>query len=222
MMKKLLFLFCALFMLSTTQAQFLSSWSLKRISASAGQDRDLLASMEHEYFIGTAREALDWDYSELNVDKRHVYSMVCENPHFRLGVGLQHRAIPQLELGFNLVGIFNRIDALEYATPGENWGSPDHQWLQIDLYTDEIGLESTLSYRLEKSGVALIGSVGANAGYVYNGQLYIWGENLDLNNDNLSFSDDGTSNNGNGTWVSEYRSTRDGYSVELSPVWMPA
>ena len=213
MMKKLLFLLSALFVLTSMQAQFLSNWSLKRINAAAGQDRDLLERMDHEYFVGTAQDTPDWDYSNLNVDKRYVQSMVCENPHFRLGVNLQHRAMPRLELGFNLVGIFNRIDAMSFATPDSDWNDPNHQWLNIDLYTDELGLESTLSYRLEKSGFALIGSVGANAGYVYNGYLYISGGNLDYDENNLSFTDDGSSTNNEGTWVSESLTTRNGFST---------
>ncbi len=213
MMKKALLLSLALGVVFSTQAQLLSQWNLKRVYAAAGQDRDLPQGMDHDYFLTTTEEGSYWDYSNLQVDQRYVSSMVCENPHFRAGVSFQHRSIPQLELAFNVMGIFNRIDAIEYSSPDKNWGDPGFQQLAFDVYTNEIGLESSIAYRLERGAFALIGSAGANTGYVFDGSVSVWGHNMAIEDDEVSLTDDGANGTGAPEYFSEYLLMRDGVSA---------
>ena len=180
-----------------------------------GQDQDLLSTMSPDYFLQTTRSQSQYDYSSLEqLDKQYVYSMVCENPHLRLGVNMQHRRLPQLELSLNMLGIFNRIDEVAFATPDKYWGDEDFQYLSMSVYTNEIGIEPALSDRLQGGAFALIGSVGANAAYIFDGTLDIYGHNLNIAENRLAFRDDGTPNGSQvEPYIDEYLTMRNGFST---------
>ena len=215
-MKKVLFLFLSLSLFQTMDAQILSQWRVSGVQSSFGQDQDMLHAMDHEYFLQTTKSATEYDYTALELGKSYIYSMLCENPHLRLGINLQHKVIPQLELSMNMVGIFNRIDEVVYGSPGLDWGDEGFQQLRLSQYTNEVALEPTTSYRLQKGTFSLIGGLGGNVGYVFGGSLNIAGSNLDVTDKKVTFRDEIEPSDFNeGQYVSEYRSTRNGFSTRI-------
>lgn len=173
----------------TLQAQSLlgQQWKLKRVGVHLGQDQDMLSVMDYDYFISSLRTSPGFDFSDIGATERHTYSMLCENPHLRLNAGFQHAAIPELELGLSLVGIFNRIDEVVYATPGTNYWDEDRQELSFTQFGNEIAFEPTLSYRLQKGAWALTGVLGGNVGYHFGNWLDIQGRNITICEDVVSF-----------------------------------
>ena len=188
-MKKTLLslLICASFLTLQAQSFFGQNWKLKRVGVHIGQDQDMLSVMNYDYFIGSLRNSPGFDFSDIGATEQHTYSMLCENPHLRLNANFQHANIRELELGFSLVGIFDRIDEVVYATPGTNYWDEDRQELSFTQYGSEIAIEPTLSYRLQKGAWALTGVLGGNAGYHFNNWLSINGRNITICENTVSF-----------------------------------
>ncbi|MEL6659992.1 MAG: hypothetical protein AAFP77_18475 [Bacteroidota bacterium] len=180
-------LICASFL--TTQAQSIlgQQWQLKRVGLHIGQDQDMLSVMDYDYFLGSLRTAPGFDFSNIGATEQHTYSMLCENPHLRLNASFQHANLRQVELGLSLVGIFNRIDEVVYATPGSDPWSADRQELSFTQYGSEIAIEPTLSYRLQNGAWALTGVLGGNAGYHFGNYLNVNGYNLTICENTVSF-----------------------------------
>lgn len=192
-MNKTLLLFFSLLIFGTATAQdsFFSkyNWKLKRVGAFFGQDQDMLTTMNSDYFLASLRDAPDRNFSNLNATERHTYSMLCENPHLRLTAMFQNQRYPNIEAGLSLVGIFNRIDEIEYATPGLSYGDPDRQSLRFTQYGNEVAIEPTLGYRLQNGAWALSGVLGVNAGYHFANDLSIYGQNITICGDDVTFRD---------------------------------
>lgn len=84
----------------------------------------------------------------------------------------------------------------------------------MTVYTNEISIEPTLSYRLQGGAFALTGSVGANAGYVFDGTLDIYGHNLNIAENRVAFRDDDTPNGSQvEPYIDEYLMMRNGFST---------
>lgn len=182
----LLFLSAFLF---TLQAQSFigKQWNLKRVGVHLGQDQDMLSVMDYSYFLGSLRNQPGFDFSDIGATEQHTYSMLCENPHLRLNANFQHAAFPEIEMGLSLVGIFNRIDEVVYATPGTNYWDEDRQELSFTQYGNEIAIEPTLSYRSQKGAWALTGVVGTNLGYHFGNWLNINGRNITICENTVGF-----------------------------------
>ena len=214
MMKKTFLLLFALSVFQLTNAQVLSQWRISGVQASFGQDRDMIHSMNHEYFMQTIKGNTQYDYADLNLDKSYAYSMLCENPHLRLALNLDHQSIPKLGMSLSMVGIFNRVDGINYGTPGKSWGDEGYQDLDLDMYTNEIAIEPALSYRLIDGKFSLTGGAGVNAGYVFGGNLNVSGYNLEADNGSLRFNDDGSDlPQYEDTWTYEHLDMRNGFST---------
>ncbi|MEM1216801.1 MAG: hypothetical protein AAGJ82_13990, partial [Bacteroidota bacterium] len=164
-------------------------WKLKRVGAFGGQDQDMIGDMSHDFFLSSITSNLDFDYANLNTTERHTYSMLCENPHFRLNAVFQNQYLENLEFGLSLVGIFNRIDEIVYVTPGSDPWDYGAQQLRFTQYGHELGIEPTLGYRSQRGAFALTGIVGTNVGYTFGNNLAISGNNLLVCDDVVSFRD---------------------------------
>lgn len=193
-MRQLLLSLCCLFLFTaaTAQTSFFSkyNWKLKRVGAFMGQDQDMLNTMNHDYFLSSLRNTTDFNFSDINATERHAYSMLCENPHFRLNATFQNQQYPNIEAGISLVGIFARIDEVEYATPGSHLWSEDRQSLRFTQYGNELAIEPTLSYRSQRGAWALSGTLGVNAGYTFANTLDIYGQNITICDNNVTFRDE--------------------------------
>lgn len=219
-MRKYLLIFAALLFTASVFAQAqtsTASWKLKRIGVFLGQDQDMLSTMNHGYFLSSLRNEPGFDFSNINATEAHTYSMLCENPHLRLNMVFQNQKHPNLELGASVVGIFDRIDEIHYATPNTAWGDPDRQQLRFTQYGNEIALESTLGYRLQAGPFALTGIVGANGGYHFGNYLDIQGQNITICDNTIGFRDnsDGVASEPCETIEHLYESgtQRNGFSV---------
>lgn len=194
-MKKLLTILLAtalVFGLSAQNGTFWNgkAWKLKRVGAFGGQDQDMLGNMSHEYFLSSITSNLDFDYASLNTTDRHTYSMLCENPHFRLNAVFQNQYHENLEFGISLVGIFNRIDEIVYTTPGTDPWNWQAEQLRFTQYGSEIAIEPTLGFRRQRGAFALTGILGTNVGYHFDNYLRIDGQNLTVCEDVVSFRDE--------------------------------
>lgn len=181
-------LFLSVFIFSVQAQSFIGKqWNLKRVGVHMGQDQDMLSVMDYGYFLGSLRNEPGFDFSDIGATEQHTYSMLCENPHLRLNASFQHATYRDLELGLSLVGIFNRIDEVVYATPGTNYWDDDRQQLSFTQYGHEIAIEPTLSYRRQRGAWALTGVLGTNLGYHFGNWLNIEGRNITICENTVGF-----------------------------------
>lgn len=190
-----------------------TNWKIKRIGAAFGKDQDMLHAMSYRYFLKTTADETQYDYSGMQLTEDYVYSMLCENPHLRAGITLQNAALPRVEWSFNGVYMENRVDEVAYSTPGGDWGHSGFQHLSFQQITNELALESVLSYRLQSGGWFLTGSLGGNMGYIFGGNMSINGSNINVNNNQIGFRDPSDSSPSSGQYIYEDVAIRDGASV---------
>ncbi|MCI4648236.1 hypothetical protein [Phaeodactylibacter sp.] len=169
-------------------------WTVKKIGLSFGQDRDMLQGMTTEYFMQGVRDKLAYNFSEMPLEPQYVQSMNCENPHLRLSLTLLPPKLRNTELRLSLLGVFNRIDAVQLASPGLNPGDPGYQAANFSLSSNEIGLEAELMKRfpIGKRFNLYLGA-GTNLGYTSGNSLCVVAQNLEVMGDNsVGFRDDVT------------------------------
>lgn len=196
----------------SAQRLTIGGFQITSFGAQMGRDQDMLGDMQANYFLASRRNpaAGQYDYSQLNLLPSDVYSMICENPHFRLTTTWVNPNLRNIELGLNLLVVTGRIDAMDFRTPDYS------SYLYIDQYTDEIAIEPTLGYRLGKGSWNLTGILGANVGYHY-GYLSTGGNVEICNGDQLQFrtSDAPAIQNCTNTYFYEDSPLSNGFSTRL-------
>lgn len=153
---------------------------IKSVTVFYGQDRDLLSSMDSDYFLSMAQNEEDKQYFTQEFSDRDVASMICENPNITLSVGIDLPRNFEWNLGVN--AIFNRVDALTYEY--SNWDGFDSNYANFSTYSDEVALESSIvkrigllpfRNRLGNQVVNLYVGAGTNIGAIFNNRMYSYG-----------------------------------------------
>lgn len=195
-----------------------TNWKVKGFGISLGYDQDMLHNMDHSYFLSTIRGNTSYNYSNLNFEKEHVWSMACENPNLRLNLTLLPPLMRNVELNVSLVGIIGRIDYVSYRAAGTNWGDPDYQSMSFDLSTDEIDLEASIVKRFPVGRTFnLYTGVGTNLGVSTRGDLSVEGHNVLIeDNDVIGLRNPEDSNSlEHEEYFSEYYSTKTTFSQRV-------
>ena len=181
-------LFCTFSLFS--QGNLISDkWKVKSAGISLGSDQDMLMGMDHGYFVSIMKGQSEYDYSNLDMDRAQVGSMICENPHIRLNLTLLVPGMKNTELNLALVGIAGRIDYVNYITEGldwNDWDHPDFKTLTFDLTSDEIDLELGFLKRLAVGkGLNFYGGLGTNLGVTLKSRLSVSGYNIPVQDNSL-------------------------------------
>lgn len=162
--------FVAFQLSSQNSVELFPGWYVKHIGASFGQDQDMLHDLNAGYILNTADGAA-LKFSDTNFNSSDLTSMTCENPHVRLEMALLPPFMKNAELRVGLVGIFNRIDAVNYYSQGEGQSFEN---LHIESLSNELALEtSLLKYGKLGKSVTVYGGVGTNVGYMFDGSVFI-------------------------------------------------
>lgn len=199
-------------------------WKIKSFGISLGYDQDMLTGMDYTYFLSTIQEETRFKYSNLNLNREYVGSMICENPHLRLNLSLLPPGLKNTELNLALVGIAGRIDYVEYVSPNEaNLEDPEFQYLSFDLTSDEIDLEASFLKRIPIGrAFNLYGGLGTNLGFTTRNHLYVNGQNILIEEDKvMGFSDipelrdDSEETSFEPSYFSEYYHSKTAFSQRL-------
>lgn len=153
---------------------------IKSVTVFFGEDRDLLSSMDSDYFLSMTKNEADRQHFNQDFSDRNVASMICENPNISVFVGLELPRNFEWNLGIN--AIFNRVDALTYEY--YNWDGANSDYANFSTYSDEIALESSLvkrigllpfRNRLGNQVVNLYVGAGTNLGVIFDHEMYSYG-----------------------------------------------
>lgn len=201
----------------SAQSQFfnLNNWKVAKISVHAGMDKDMLGGLHQDYFLSTTRSLPENDYSNLQFDEQHVYSMICENPNIRLEATLMSDMFKNVEWRFAMNAIINRIDAISYYNYNQSFGNSDY--LNFNNVTNELSLESVVLKALPVTKrLSINGGVGTNVGYSFGNYLSIYGSTVDYTASRIDYSNVGEVNQQVNSpeyqYFNEYLNLRNGIS----------
>ena len=174
MKKSLLITLMFTFIVSATYSQLRlgnTGWKVKSFGISNGVDQDMIHDLSHTQMMGLIRGGSKYDYHNINFTEQDVYSMYCENPNVRLSVAIAPEGSKHSELHLSLVGIFNRIEGVNY------W--KDNAYLNFDSHGNELALEAKYNHRINLLPFLHLGLAGGlNHGWSYGNRITITGHNV--------------------------------------------
>ena len=173
--------------LSAQSTKLLFGMPVKSVGISMGVDEDRLSGIGADYFLSQSRDADmraladDFEFAE-----KDVYSMICENPYFRIDVALAPRFTNNAELRLGVLGIFNRTDWVSYRNSYE-YGSANTDYINFSTYGNELALEGTFLKSTGKKIFNLYGGVGTNIGYTFGNNAFVNGSKT-ITADDMQYS----------------------------------
>ena len=173
--------------LSAQSTKLLFGMPVKSVGVSMGIDEDRLSGIGAEYFLSQARDAdMRALADEFDFTEQDVYSMICENPYFRIDVALAPRFTNNAELRLGVLGIFNRTDWVSYRNRIE-YGDANTDYLNFSTYGNEVALEGTFLKSTGKKVFNLYGGLGTNIGYTFGNYGYVNGSKT-ITADDMQYS----------------------------------
>jgi hypothetical protein len=151
-----------------------ASWKLSSVDLGVGVEQDMLKGMTYDYFVDNLRnpEVVRANYPDMNFQKQDVYSMICENPHLRLGLSFASESLKNTELRVGLLGIFNRIDGISYYN-SDNYFE-NSEYVNATSTTNELAGEIALLKTLPLTPfLRVFGGAGTNLGFNFANHLTI-------------------------------------------------
>ncbi|MEM7656664.1 MAG: hypothetical protein AAF399_11085 [Bacteroidota bacterium] len=161
-----------------------SSWRVKSIDLGLGVEQDMVNRLSFDYLKNNLRDADALAaFGGKNFESADVYSMICENPHLRLGLTLESNVLKNTELRIAGVAILNRIDAISYYNDQYDYFQTS-EYLNISSYTNEVAGEIALvkSAYLTKF-FRVFGGAGTNLGFSMGNYMNVNASNMNVVND---------------------------------------
>lgn len=160
-----------------------ASWQVKSIDLGLGVEQDMVNKLSFDYLKQNLRNPSDLaQFEGKSFDEVHMYSMICENPHLRLGFTLESDVLRNTELRIAAVGIFNRIDAISYYNHDDYF--QNSEYLNISSYTNEIAGEIALVKNAYLTRFfRVFGGAGTNLGFNMSNYLHVNASNTNVVND---------------------------------------
>ncbi len=180
-MKKLIYtaLILSLCFISAHAQVSSTGWGIKKIGILVGQDSDQIRGLGHAQLLSQADGTLPFDPAALDFEEQDLTSMVCENPNIKFELTL-NTPLPNTELRLAAVGIFNRIESVNYRTPYTMiTGQGNNRSLFINARGNEIALDGALMKYLQLgNSVRLYGGAGLQVGRGFGTEMYYSARNI--------------------------------------------
>ncbi len=145
---------------------------VSKINFSLGNDFDRINGLNYEYFTKQIPGSESSKFQGFDFEDRDMEGGVCENPHYRLGLSLEHSKFKNFELQTNMVYMPNRVDAVSYNNNYFDWN--DAQYLNFYSTQNELALEASLLYKVPVlKAFHLYGGIGTNVGFTFGNTLCI-------------------------------------------------
>ncbi len=177
-------LICFSFFHLNAQKTFsIGPFTAKKIVAGIGYETDMVNNLSYNYFRKQLPQAERDALAGADLSPETLYTGVCENPSFNLGLGLTHPKLRNIEWYNTLAYKPTRVDAVTYRNTSNYSGD----YLSFNGTHNELNLETALLYKLSiLNFLNIYGGVGANAGFTFNNQTCIF-SSVDLTADDISF-----------------------------------